>query len=57
MEIILVILLDGMIVLDFDGCVIDFNVVVECMFGYKFEDIRGKFICDLIVFEVMCDVY
>lgn len=57
MEIILEMFLDSVIVLDFLGYVIDFNVVVECMFGYKFEDIKGKLIWDLIVLYGMCVVY
>lgn len=57
METILETSLDGMIVSDSDGRVIDFNAAAERTFGYKLEDIKGKLIRDLIVPESMRDAH
>ncbi|MGH1444729.1 MAG: ATP-binding protein [Cognatishimia sp.] len=49
METILSTSLDGVIVSDHTGRVVDFNAAAEAIFGYKLEDIRGQLIGDLIV--------
>lgn len=41
--------LDGVIVSDHAGRVVDFNTAAEAIFGYKLDDIRGQMIGDLIV--------
>lgn len=41
--------LDGVIVSDMQGRVVDFNPACEEIFGYKFDDIKGMSIGDLIV--------
>ncbi len=41
--------LDGVIVSDKTGCVVDFNAAAETIFGYKLEDIKGQSIGNLIV--------
>lgn len=51
METVLSTSLDGVIVSDTEGRVVDFNEAAERIFGYKFEDIKGQLIGDLIVPE------
>lgn len=57
METILSTSLDGVIVSDMEGRVVDFNEAAEEIFGYKLKDIRGELIGDLIVPPAMRDAH
>ena len=49
--------LDGIIVIDIDGKVVDFSESAEKIFGYKCEDILGKSMAELIVPERYRDAH
>ncbi|WP_412550994.1 ATP-binding protein [Shimia sp. MIT910701] len=48
MSTILTTSMDGVLVVDSTGAVLEFNKASEAIFGYRYEDIRGKNIQDLI---------
>ncbi len=48
MSTILTTSMDGVLVVDDTGAVLEFNKASEAIFGYRYEDIRGKNIQDLI---------
>ena len=49
--------LDGIIMIDQDGCVLAMNPAAETMFGYRREEAAGRPIADLIVPEHLRDAH
>lgn len=41
--------MDAVIIIDQDGCIQNFNPAAEATFGYKFEDISGKKLSEVII--------
>src|SRR6185436_21122808 len=49
--------LDGIVMIDEDGCVLAMNPAAETMFGYRREEAAGRPIADLIVPEHLRDAH
>jgi PAS domain S-box-containing protein len=41
--------LDGIVAMDHEGCITEFNPAAERVFGYKREDVLGKHLADVII--------